>query len=84
MVLIEAQTSGLPCIASTEVPSIAKVTDNLDFLELNASIEIWTASILDVLSNYKRKSYEFDVSKNGYDIKKEVKQLEEKYFNLVE
>lgn len=81
MVLIEAQTSGLQCIASTEVPSIAKVTDNLEFLELDDTIEMWKNVILDK-QNKKRKSYVTEVKKAGYDIKTEVKKLEEKYIEL--
>ena len=81
MVAIEAQTSGLQCIASTEVPSIAKVTDNLEFLELDDTIEMWKNVILDK-QNKKRKSYVTEVKKAGYDIKTEVKKLEEKYIEL--
>lgn len=81
MVAIEAQTSGLQCIASTEVPSIAKVTDNLEFLELDDTIEMWKNVILEKI-NSKRKSYVTEIKKAGYDIKTAVKKLEEKYIEL--
>lgn len=32
MVLIEAQTNGLPCVASDKVPKEAKITENIDFI----------------------------------------------------
>ena len=81
MVVIEAQTSGLPCVASTEVPAIAKVTDNLEFLELEDTINTWKNTILDKVGT-KRKSYITEVKKAGYDIKTEVKKLENKYIEL--
>lgn len=81
MVAIEAQTAGLPCIASTEVPRIAKVTENMEFLELEDPAEIWANTILEK-QDYKRKSYKTEIKKFGYDIKTEVKKLEEKYIEL--
>lgn len=80
MVLIEAQTSGLPCVASTEVPNIAKVTDNLVFVELD-NLDEWSNSIMN--TNKKvRKDYSKEVSKHDYDINKEVKKLEKRYLTL--
>lgn len=81
MVAIEAQVSGLPCVVSTEVPSIAKVTDCLEFLELEDTINTWKNTILDKV-NEKRKSHIEEVRKAGYDIKEEVKKLEKKYREL--
>lgn len=72
MVAIEAQVSGLPCVVSTEVPSIAKVTDCLEFLELEDTINTWKNTILDKV-NEKRKSHIEEVRKAGYDIKEEIK-----------
>ena len=82
MVAIEAQVSGLPCMCSSEVPKVAKVTKNLDFLDLNINPEIWAACILKKLKNHNRKSYVADIRKNGYDIKHEAKILEEKYLEI--
>lgn len=81
MVLIEAQTSGLFSIASKEVPSIAKVTENVEFLDLNEPIDNWVESILKN-TNKKRENKIKEIQKHGYDIKTEVKKLEEKYLEL--
>ena len=83
MVLIEAQVSGCKCIASDEVPKIAKVTNNLTFLSLSDLVDKWTDECLN-LSDLSRKSYTDEISKCGYDIKIEVKKLEEKYIDLYE
>lgn len=79
MVAIEAQVAGCKCFASTEVPAIAKVTDNLEFINLNKSAKEWSDEIFSNLNNEKRKSYAKEATKCGYDIKSEVEKLEEYY-----
>lgn len=81
MVFIEAQVSGLPSIASTEVPPIAKVSDKAFFIDLEQPIKIWIDKINKVLKTER----EIDIQriKNaGYDILTEAKKLEQKYFEL--
>lgn len=43
--LIEAQASGLNCIASTGVPTLAKITPYVRFLPLSAGTERWAEEI---------------------------------------
>lgn len=81
MVAIEAQCAGCYCLASTEVPSVAKVTDNIDFLDLNQGPKKWTEYLLNQTPNRKSKNCELEVAKQGYDIKKEVKSLELLYLS---
>ena len=80
MVLIEAQVSGLSCYASTEVPKIAKVTENVDFLDLDCDPKIWATLILNHDDENKRKNYIDEISSKGYNIKIENKRLEDYYF----
>ena len=72
MVLIEAQANGLPCIASTEVPKIADISNNVQFYDLNDSIDIW-------LKNYDTNRFKFICKNCIYDIKKEAEKLEKYY-----
>ena len=81
MVAIEAQASGLPCVASTEVPGIARVSENMEFLELEDTIGTWKNTILEQLK-LKRQNNIKNIKQAGYDIKTEVKKLEEKYIEL--
>lgn len=81
MVLIEAQVSGLPCIASTEVPIVAKITNNLDFIDIN-KIDEWVDKIIFV-SIKNRKDCSIEADNNNYDIKKMVKSLESKYLTYI-
>ena len=79
VVLIEAQCAGCCCVASTEVPTIAKVTENLEFLNLSDQPNVWADKISDSTNDYQRKDYTKEITKNGYEIKNEVKKLEKKY-----
>ena len=81
MVLIEAQTSGLPCIASTEVPAIAKVTNYLEFVDLNDKTT-WLNKLKTTNIN-NRKDNTIEVKQNRYDIKEESKKLENEYINML-
>lgn len=72
MVLIEAQANGLPCIASTEVPKNADISNNVQFYNLNDSIDIW-------LKNYDTNRFKFICKNCIYDIKKEAEKLEKYY-----
>lgn len=83
MVLIEAECSGLLCFASDEVPMDAKVTDNLKFISLNDSSEVWSNKVLNSIKSYKRISSEDIVRNAGYDIKIESCKLEDKYMELL-
>lgn len=79
MVLIEAQCSGLCCIASTEVPQVAKVTDNIDFISLDDDTNNWCDSIIKSKSYNQRIDNFKQVSQSGYHIQEEVNKLEEQY-----
>lgn len=82
MVLIEAQNSGLPCLASNTVPSVAKISDICRFIDLNATKSIWIENISDVLNNYIRLSCKESVKKSGFDISLESKKLVKIYEDL--
>ena len=83
MVLIEAQCSGLPCVCSTEVPQIAKVTEHLDYINLNAPLLDWI-KVIQSKKLFTRKSYIKEICKNGYNIENEVNNLIEKYIRVLE
>ena len=84
MVLIEAQASNLPAIASTNVPKEAKINENLLFLELNHKNK-WINLIKEILKRYKvkdRKSKQYSLQQNGYDIEKTSRKLAKYYFEV--
>ncbi len=71
MVAVEAQCAGCYCLASTKVPSVAKVTDNIEFLELDSKISDWVSKILKQVGIPRVVGIEEGVSNKGYDINKE-------------
>ncbi|MCI8568947.1 MAG: glycosyltransferase family 1 protein [Bacilli bacterium] len=79
MVAVEAQCAGNYCICSTEVPSIIKMTDSVEFLSLNDKTNLWVQKILNC--NMIREDHSQEIKEIGYDIKTEAKLLEKKYFN---
>ena len=81
MVAVEAQVSGLPCVVSTEIPKIAKVTKKITFINLENKIEIWTEIIFKYLKNINRKNINFTDGIKKYDIIKETTKFEKKYLN---
>lgn len=81
LVVVEAQCSGCNCVVSSEVPPIAKVSDNIQFLDLNDKIDLWIKKLN--LNSDKRENAFKNLEKNGYDIQKEVKKIEKKYNNLL-
>lgn len=82
MVTIEAQCSGLPSIASTEVPEIAKVTPTLQFIDLNEKSNVWCDIILN-RCNDTRVDYSKEISDAGYNIALESTKLEKEYISKV-
>lgn len=66
--LIEAQANGLICLASTNVPKAAKVTDKCRYLELVP--ETWIDSILELKPEYSRESGYRQILESSYNLKK--------------
>ncbi len=80
IVLVEAQTAGLPCFASKNViPEEAAVTDLVEFISLEESARNWADKILQVENQQDRKTRVSMVQDAGYDICVEAKKLEEFY-----
>lgn len=81
VVLVEAQTGGLPVIVSTQVPKETKLLDSYDSLTLKESPEVWAERILESYSkeNQREQAY-LKVIEAGYSIKEEAERLLEFYF----
>ncbi len=76
-VLIEAQTAGLKCVTSDCVTKEAKITDNVIFVELEK--DKWVDSMLQYVEGYTRKKVDEQIREAGYDIRCEIKVLEQIY-----
>ena len=80
IVYVEAQISGLKCLASKYVPIDTKITDNIVFLDLNQ--ELWVKEI-ESWSNNHRKSYVEEAIRGNYDINKEAEKLDVYYKKII-
>lgn len=80
IVLIEAQASGLPCIASSGVPQEANVTPYVQFLNLDDGVQAWADAIKNTqIQRYDTKTL---ITDSGYDINESVARLADIYLTL--
>lgn len=77
--VIEAQASGLPCIVSDSVPEEVKITDLVEFISRDQSPKYWGQQVLKYVNDYERKNIFEEICSSGYDIKENVKWLENFY-----
>ena len=78
LALIEAQISGLPCIVSETVTNEAIIDENI--IQLDFNLESWKNEIIKCsIKSYFRKSQVEKMAKAGYDIRKQIKRLEQEY-----
>lgn len=76
---IEAQATGNICFLSDNMTKETKVLDSTLFMSLNKNAEEWANNILDNVNTNKKNITE-EISKYGFNIKKEVRKLENEYF----
>lgn len=81
IVLIEAQTNGLSCLASEAVPHTADVTDNVEFLPLQR--EAWVKNILQKQLSIRLPQAEERVISAGYAISVQTQRLQQRYEDLL-
>lgn len=84
MAVIEAQASGLSCIASTAVPKETELTPYIEYLDLNLGYDAWAKTIYEmklnstdrkIMSNVARKC----IYEHGYEISCEAEKLKKLY-----
>lgn len=82
--LVEAQTSGLPCVISDHVPRECIITDGLVTVQsLTDSAETWAKRILARIG-MARTDHSEEIAAHGYDISEIAKWLEEFYVRKYE
>lgn len=84
MSLLEAQVSNLPCLISDSVPESAIFNENVKKKSLNCNIDDWIDSLVMMSNNKTRHNQVKRIQENGFDIKNEVKKLENYYLSLIE
>lgn len=79
---IEAQVCGLNVITSTGVPQEAKITEHLEYLNLESDASMWATEIMKKKRKNRNKLKE-EIYNSGYDIEKEAQKLQKLYSRLV-
>lgn len=82
IVNLEAQCTGLPCVVSTEVPEVVRVTDLVQFIPLSEAPDVWADAVCKKADIAVRKSRETELIRAGYDIASTAAQLQELYRNI--
>jgi len=78
-VLIEAQATGLPCVASKSViPEFVNLSPNFTWVDLSLSPKIWSEYVFNY-RNHVRTDGTAYITKAGHDIALMAKIIEEKY-----
>lgn len=75
---IEAQSSGLVSLISSNVTAEVKVTDLITFMSLENDAVKWASKVLD-LSKYQRRDRSEEIKKKGFDICTTIMELETLY-----
>lgn len=81
--MVEAQTAGLPCVISTNVPEETDITDLVTRVALDESLELWCRSIENA-RKIKRINQGKNIEQSGFGIKENVKKLQEFYLKVDE
>jgi glycosyltransferase involved in cell wall biosynthesis len=79
IVLIEAQATGLQCIASDTVSPETNISDVIHYLPLEAGPAYWAKKIIETRGNSSRKTFNMNSESINYDIDKSVEKLESYY-----
>ncbi|MBY8908368.1 glycosyltransferase family 1 protein [Salinicoccus roseus] len=82
MVLLEAQTSGLPIITSDEVPKEIVVTPLVTFQSLNKTPATWAESIEKKLNIFDRKNMKDKIIAHDYDIESQCVKIQNLYLEM--
>ena len=82
--LIEAQISGLKCFTSKNVVAEeAKITENLDYVDLNKNSNQWCELILSKV-DYQRKGQVENAKKYNFDVHVLAQKISDKYIKISE
>ena len=78
-VIIEAQCSALPMLASDSIPSETKLCDSVEFASIKEKPAIWADKILALIEKNDRKDNSALIREKGYDISRSYSWMQQFY-----
>lgn len=79
---IEAQASDLPCIFSTNITREIGLSNKVNFISLDSSIQEWIGAFKSGIENKERKNNAELLRNKNYDIKIEAIKLQNRYLKI--
>ena len=84
MVLLEAQASGLPCIASDKVSRFVNATGKVKWLSVGQSAKEWADGAFNMLKvNYERNKTRSLFKNSDFEINNAAQALQQRYVQLI-
>ena len=82
--VLEAQTSGLPCLISDSITKEVLINFNCLSLSLDKEPSEWANKLLSLQSYENRKQGAESIKNEGFSVEDEVKKIENLYLSLIE
>lgn len=83
-VIIEAQCSALPMIASDTIPSETKLCDCVEFASIKEKPAVWADKMLKLIEKNQRKDNSALIRENGYDIRQSYAWIQQFYLGKMD
>ncbi|MFI3305483.1 MAG: glycosyltransferase [Rikenellaceae bacterium] len=77
--VLEAQATGLPCVISNLITDEVKMSDNLRYLDLSLSLDIWVNELLSFKGQERATNVIDIIRENGYDSSQVINRLQKYY-----
>lgn len=78
-VIIEAQCSHLPILASDMIPQETKLYDCVEFASIKEEPEVWANKMLHLIDSIKRKDNSTVIREKGYDVSESYEWIQQFY-----
>ena len=83
-VIIEAQCSALPMLASDSIPSETMLCDSVEFASIKEDPAVWAEKLLALIEKTERKDNSALIRENGYDIRQSYTWMQQFYLDKIE
>ena len=80
--VLEAQSSGLPCLISDKVPIECKKTDLVRQISLSQDASVWAKAVVEASKTERKNTYQ-EIADSGFDIEENARKLQEFYLGLI-